>query len=374
MFKFGGSTIKSAQALVDICNIIAKSKDVSYIVVSATFNTTNELEEIAKATLQSKCQANDLADTLVFKHEKLTSDLHIQNFCQNYFLEIKSEIKNYIQQIHEENDCTPQIMDSIYSVGERLCSFIVSVYLKEILKYDCLHLDAREIIITNNNFSEATPLFGFIKKNVEELNETRKNKSIVTQGFIGRAQSGKTTTLGREGSDYTSSIIAWATKASKLVIWKDVGEIKSWDPKFRTNAHSILNLSYSEANCLTEAGAKVLFHRTMYPLQESKIPLEIRGIKNPGHIGTKISEKGCDKIFALVEIKKDEDKVLLSICGSLMLANQKISEIIDMVSRDVENFQIEVYKNNLITITSSLQKRNSLLEYLIEVVDQSFHL
>lgn len=373
VFKFGGSTIKNAQAFVDICNIISCSKDVSFIVVSATFNTTNELEEIAKSTLQSKCNALDLASTLIYKHEKLSEELNIHNFCENFFLEIKSELNSYIQLIHDQNNCSAQIMDSVYSLGERLCSFMIATYLQEIMKDDCMHLDAREIITTNNDYGEATPLFGFIEKNIQDFNTTRFNKKVVTQGFIGRSLSGQTTTLGREGSDYTSSIIAWATHASKLVIWKDVGEIKSWDPKFRTNAHTIDFLSYSEANSLTEAGAKVLFHRTMYPLQELKIPLEIRGIKNPNHLGTKISDKACNKLFALVELKKGEDKVSLSICGSSLLTNPKVFEVISIISGDLENFQIEVFKNNLITITSSLQKRNSLIEYLIELVDQSFH-
>lgn len=371
VFKFGGSTIKSAQALIEICEIIKNSKDLSYVVVSATFNTTNELEEIARQTLQSKCRANDLIDSLIFKHETLTKDLGLFDTCHPFFEIVKDELIQYTNAILDSLEISKEIMDSVYSLGERICSFLIATYLNEKLNFKCLHLDARQVIKTSNSFNEATPLFGIIKEKISSFEDERSGQVVITQGFIGKTLDGRTTTLGREGSDYTASIIAWAINASKLVIWKDVGEIKSWDPKFQSGAHTISNLSYSEANRLTEAGAKVLFHRTMNPIEEKKIPLEIRGIKNPSHLGTKISTTSFGKIFALVESPL-QDKSIFSICGNGVFDNSKILSLIHEIESGSQELSILSYRFDLLSIEVNSHKRNYLLDLLIQVVDESF--
>lgn len=373
VFKFGGSTIKSASALEQIAQIILNSKNLAYVIVSATFNTTNELEEIAKAALQSECRANDLKNDLIEKHQKLIADLGL---CQETAVRVeafKDELNSYIKEIASKNEISKGIMDRVYSIGERYCSSILFQYLDKLSPNKFLHLDAREVITTNSSFGEATPLFGIIENKLKKYEQSRGMKTVITQGFIGQDQQKRTTILGREGSDYSASIFAWAIKASKIVIWKDVGGILSWDPKLKENPFPIKKLSFDEVNTLTYAGAKVLFHRTMYPLKERNIPLEIKGINAPEKIGTVISAESHGSLFGLVEVNDLNSQSLISLCGNNLIENKIIDDaLIESINQN--EIEVDFFSNNLLSVKTSLQKRSFVLNAFDKLILKANHL
>ncbi|EQC46586.1 amino acid kinase family protein [Bacteriovorax sp. Seq25_V] len=346
-----------------IADIIVNSLDLRFVVVSATYNSTNELEEIANAATKSTCHSKDLIASFLFKHESLARELEVLNFCQASFEQFKLEAINYCDQIHESLEVSSELMDALYSLGERFSSVILYSFLKEKLHHEVEHLDARNVITTNTRFRDATPLFGIIERNLTNLDKT---KVYITQGFIGKTIDGRTTTLGREGSDYTASILAWAIKATRLIIWKDVGGILSWDPKIHDGAYKLSEISYDEATLLTEAGAKVLFHRTMNPLKERSIPLEVKGVYAPTEHGSVISNKPHGKILGLVETKK-QDYSLLSICGNKLISNASINQLIET---EINN--LHEYNDNLATFKINSQRRDSLLEKIVQIVTHSF--
>lgn len=369
VYKFGGSTIRSADALRSISDIIINSKDLSYVVVSATFNTTNELEEIAKVSLQSVCRAKDHLDTLNLKHTKIAKELNCLTFCKDEFNKLFKEAAIYISQINDEMKLSDKMMDSVYSLGERYSSVLLYSYIKNVLNFNISHVDARELITTNADFKNATPLFGLLENKVLEHARSQSSVPVITQGFIGRSLNGETTTLGREGSDYTASILAWAIKASKIVIWKDVGGIMTWDPKLKSSPKLLHNISYDEAQILTECGAKVLFHRTMNPLRERNIPLEVKGIQNPELEGTIISKNKNGSILGIVEEDIGSNKVLIWLCGNDFLTNQNIlNKIIQFKSN--QEIEIHNFSNQTIGLKVNKQIKASLVADLSELVFQ----
>jgi len=364
VYKFGGSTIRSATALRMIADIIVNSLDLKFVVVSATYNSTNELEEIARASVKSLCNAKDLISSFLFKHEALAKELDVLSFCKDHFAQLRNEAEEYSKRINEDLEVRPILMDGLYSLGERFSSIILYSYIKNHLHHHYVdHLDAREVIVTNDRFRDATPLFGFIEKRVASLDPS---KVYITQGFIGKTLAGDTTTLGREGSDYTASILAWALRASRLVIWKDVGGILSWDPKIYDGAFKLKNISYDEATLLTENGAKVLFHRTMNPLKERSIPLEVKGVYSPHEHGSIISSASHGKILGVVEQKSIEYSKL-SICGHDLIENQAIIELIK-----IEEAALDEFSNQVVAFKVNLQKRDDLLAQIVALVSLSF--
>ncbi len=285
VYKFGGSSIKSATTIKEIAELICHCPNDALVVLSATYNSTNELEEIYHS--ESHLQ-EDLIKVFFDKHNSIISELGLNLSLEH----IKAELCESLL-----NDSGADTLDSIYCIGERTSTAILSSYLTKLGK-DHHHADARDFITTNTDFNSAKVLF---KNTKEKCRQLTKHKLVITQGFIGRTLDGKTSTLGREGSDYSAAIFAWALEdVSELIIWKDVRGIYGHDPKVLSNAPLISALSYRQTNLLTNKGAKILFHRTMNPLIEKGLPLIVKSVFHPEETGTRISaeERGAFKAIS----------------------------------------------------------------------------
>lgn len=282
--KFGGSSVKDASAIKRVAKIIFQSKP-SLVVLSATYNTTNELENLAQATEDKK---DELCIDLQEKHLRIADDLGVLKSSKGLIAQLISKARTLSLNIN------PESMDELYSIGERLSSQILYEYLKS-QNHDCEFIDARNLIKTDETYTHAEPDIGKITQSCEEFHSLFGNRLIVTQGFIGQSPEGKTTTLGREGSDYTAALLAEGFGADQVIIWTDVEGVATFDPRICNEAKFIEKMSYEQAAILANNGAKVLFPRTMAPVERIGIPLYVRSTFKPELVGTCISEQKCDK-------------------------------------------------------------------------------
>lgn len=330
--KFGGTSLADAGAIRQSAKV-AIDNDASLIVVSAAGKTTNELVALADELLTKpsvsllkniesiKSQHQKIAGGLnlsksaveaLDKELKKLNDLVLSIIDKDYSAVLKEiypttrhiyrqRLKQIPSMLDPSSFGTPahkrqskQVYDHILSFGERLSSILIADTLDQSGKKTKI-IDARKVIKTDNNHKYATPKTSEIKKQAEKilLPQISAGKTVVTQGFVGRAADGSTTTLGRGGSDYSAALFAEALKADELQIWSDVSGIATADPRLVKNAHSINNLTFQEAAELATAGAKILYPKTITPLRRSGIPVLVGNTFEPNLPGTKI-EKTTD--------------------------------------------------------------------------------
>lgn len=331
IYKFGGSSIKSATTIKQIADLIIKCPNDCLVVLSATYNSTNELEDIFETS------NGDLVDAFFNKHQVIISELEISTDLSDF----RDELEGYLSQ-----EKSKALLDCVYSIGERVSTRILSDYLTGLDINNHL-ADARQYITTNRNFNEAKVLFKNTKDKCHSLNQ---HKLIITQGFIANTLEGETTTLGREGSDYSAAIFAWALdEVRELVIWKDVKGIYGHDPKVLEKAPLIPNLSYRQTKLLTNKGAKILFHRTMNPLIEKNLPLIVKSVFYPDESGSCISEGEVSKLVAISTQAISDEKSLLTIFGldyQVNLLDANISYELDENNDDY--FTLKVKQQDLV--------------------------
>lgn len=287
VFKFGGASICHAEGVKNVTQIIDRYKDQELlIVVSAMGNTTNTLEALAKAYFQGKKEE-------MWTHYQSIRNFHEQLLHQLFEDEshaIYDDVNNFFVEIdwiieEEPQDTYDYLYDQIVSIGELLSSRIVEAYLRS-QKISSVWIDARNYIHTDNNYQEGKVDWEKTEQRIcEGLPTLLQEHVLVTQGFIGSTSENFTTTLGREGSDYSAAIFASCLGAAQLTIWKDVPGVLNADPKWFDSTELIPELSYLDAIELTYYGATVIHPKTIKPLQNKGIPLHVRSfvdLKNQG--------------------------------------------------------------------------------------------
>ena len=306
VYKFGGASVKDAEGVRNVACILQAESDVNLmIVISAMGKTTNALEKIVNAYYNGDTPS---LDSIKKYHFDIMNQLFERNHpiydkVNNLFVEIEWVIEDAPTSTYAYE------YDQIVSVGELLSTTIISAYLNE-CGFTNHWLDARGIIRTDNTFRNARVDWDLTESQIQK--EVNKGLPILTQGFIGCTSENFTTTLGREGSDFTAAILAHAAQAEEVVIWKDVPGILNADPRFFEDAQRLDSLSYAEAIELAYFGAKVIHPKTIQPLKDKKIPLRVRTFVDSSTDGTLVSEDSEIKPFLPFFIVK-ENQVLLSI-------------------------------------------------------------
>lgn len=318
--KFGGSSVRDASAMLRCSQIIEGNPLIKMVVISATQNTTNQLEFIAKAaTSGDRSTLDSLINELVHRHAVIGHELYASPQAMAQMHAIFDELKGLCDVVTQEKNCSPKTMDQIYSIGERVSSLLVCDLLKLRLANKRVELlDARKIIKTNSDFQRAEPQIDLISLHAKELLCERliDDSVIVTQGFIGEDLLGNTTTLGREGSDYSAALLGEALDASLVQIWTDVAGVASSDPRMVKEAKFISTLSYDEATALASLGAKVLFPTTLAPTKRKDIPVFVGSSLDPQAGGTIIT-KMQDPMFRLkaVSLLQKKEYYIVSFVG-----------------------------------------------------------
>jgi len=339
--KFGGSSVRNGEAMLFSSSVIENQSEIGFSIISATYQTTNQLEQLVKLAIASPSFDQVLLElnTLHLKHKNIAEELYSSREVYSFINAEFEQLQASLQIIFEERKCSPAMMDRVYAVGELVASFIFFDLLKlRLPDREVEFLDARELMITNADFNKAQPLLEEIKARVDlKIVKGCPQKLYVTQGFIGKTPEGETTTLGREGSDYSAALFGEALDASEIQIWTDVEGVFNFDPRVVTNASVIRKLNYKQATLLAENGAKVLFERTLDPALRKNIPVFVGNSKKPHAGGTIIS--------SLTLREYDSTKKPPMVLGMAALKNEYQWIVTFVFSQDAKTINIQERKN-----------------------------
>ncbi|RYY37127.1 MAG: aspartate kinase [Sphingobacteriaceae bacterium] len=312
VFKFGGASVKNAEGIINLARVVKRyESEQLLIVVSAMGKTTNALEKLAKAYASQTDDVHAIYDEIKGYHLNIVSELFevgdsIFDEVENTFVEIDWMIE---EEPHDDYDF---IYDQIVSIGELVSTRIVNAYLNK-AGLTSRWLDVRGYIHTDNTYREGTVQWDKTCKSIQQDVPTMLQKGIVvTQGFLGGTSENFTTTLGREGSDYTASIFASCLEAKSVTTWKDVPGVLNADPKLFTDTVKFDELSYNEAIEMTYYGATVIHPKTIKPLQNAGIPLYVKSFTQPEAEGTVIKKDGQNSFIKPVIIVK-QNQVMISV-------------------------------------------------------------
>ena len=282
VFKFGGASVKDADSVRNVATILQNhSPEKLVVVVSAMGKTTNALEKILNAWYENDERLETFIAELINYHQKIIMELfpdkkHPAHFKTDLLF---GELEGYLgspTSLNYDYD-----YDQVVSFGELISTTIVSEFLTS-EGLNCRWFDVRELVHTDNTWREGKVNWEKTEKQIREkvsafLDQSESSPAIaLTQGFMGASPAGDTTTLGREGSDYTAAIFAYALQADEMVIWKDVPGLLNADPKYFSRTEKLASISYREAIELSYYGATIIHPKTIKPLQNKDIPLRIK--------------------------------------------------------------------------------------------------
>jgi aspartate kinase len=310
VYKFGGASVKDSEGIRNLTKIVAEESDNLVIVISAFGKTTNALEKVLKAWISGKEDYPVLLDEVYVSHLSVISDLFGQESEAKKKIDLSfSLLRDYLMtSSRAEYDFE---YDQIVCYGEIWSTIVVSEFLKSNFS-DVRWYDIRAHLLTDDRYRDANVLWYESTRKLQNIFNFRQERIYVTQGFIGGTVTGYTTTLGREGSDYTAAIIGNILDASEVIIWKDVPGILNADPKWLPDASKLDEISYKEAVEMSFSGAKVIHPKTIKPLHNKSIPLNVRSFINPHECGTIIKADATLRKILPVFIKKEE-QLLVSI-------------------------------------------------------------
>ncbi len=310
VYKFGGASVKDASGLRNLAKIVSKEPDNLIVVVSAFGKTTNSLEKVLEVWLAGDKTFISLLDEVYAYHLSVIADLFSPGSAVKRKLDASfALLRNYL--LTSNTGIYDYNYDQVVSYGEIWSTIIVAEFLKE-NSLDAEWCDIRENLLTDETYRDANILWDESNTKLHSTFDFSKKKIYVTQGFIGSTVAGDSTTLGREGSDYTAAILANVFDAGCVVVWKDVPGILNADPKWLPGARKMDEISYKEAVEMSFSGAKVIHPKTIKPLHNKNIPLIVKSFLTPDEDGTVIWADATLKEVMPVFIKK-ESQILISI-------------------------------------------------------------
>lgn len=311
VYKFGGASVKDASGVRNVCSIIASANDNLVVVVSAMAKTTNALERVLAAYLDGR--SNDLdseLQTLRAFHANVIEELFAEPAQQLFEVDALLEGLRYFLKVNVKRDYD-FCYDQVVSVGELLSTKIVAAYLAS-QKIDAEWVDVRTILKTDSTYRDANVNFETSGELFRSAIDFSEHRIFLTQGFIGSNHKGFSTTLGREGSDYTAAIIANLLAGESVTIWKDVPGVLNADPRIFDNTVHLPSVSYKQAIELAFYGAQIIHPKTIKPLQNRSIPLFVRSFVEPDAAGTVVAAS-IAKIDAVPVYILKQNQTLISI-------------------------------------------------------------
>jgi aspartate kinase len=370
--KFGGTSVQDAEAMTRLAQIIkARIKKQPVVVASAMGKTTNQLLEVAQTAAKGKRQeALDLLTKIKEKHLKEAQRMGIATTEDSVFETLHAsfkEMRDLVKGLAALGELTPRIMDAMASYGERLSTLI----LAQVLENEGIPaqlMDARECIVTDDNYTRAAPIFDLTDAEiVKHLRPVIKaGKVPVFQGFIGRTREGVTTTIGRGGSDYSASIVGAALDADDIQIWTDVDGIMTTDPRMVKEARRIKAISFDEAAELAYFGAKVLHPATIIPAVRKKIPVHVLNSYKPEQEGTLITDEAppCENPVKAIAYKSGITVVNVTSTRMLMAYGflKKIFEIFEHYK-----VPVDVVSTSEVSVSLTVDETSALWDIVTEL-------
>jgi aspartate kinase len=372
VFKFGGASVKDADGVKNVAEVLKQFPNEKLcVVISAMGKTTNALERLTKAFFYKTENAEEILEEIKQAHYII---------CKNLFTStshpIYTDLENTFVELHWAIEDEPTHgydfeYDQIVSIGEVVSTKIVSAYLNDI-GITNKWMDARGLIQTDNTYREGKVDFELTEALVKTQIEPQliNHRIVVTQGFIGGTSENFTTTLGREGSDYTASILAYCLNAENVTIWKDVPGVLNADPKWFTKTKKIDELTYQDAIELTYYGATVIHPKTIKPLQNKQIPLYVKSFLNPKESGTVIKD-GENRLNIPSYIFKI-NQVLISIQPKdfSFIAEDNLSDIFELFSK--HGVKINLMQLSAISFSVCCDDDAEKIKLLVSELQQTF--
>jgi aspartate kinase len=374
VFKFGGASVKNAEAIQNVSKILSLySTEKRLVVISAMGKTTNALEEIVQALWEKNASTYKyLVEETYNFHLKILNQLFKE---QHYAVHQEVEsvfdfLRNKIDQPISDNFDFEY--DQIVSLGEILSTLIVDAYLRE-EGHLSIWADARKLIRTDRQYRDSNVDWS---KTQELINERliplyKSAKLVVTQGFIGHTSEGFTTTLGREGSDYTAGILAYCTDAKSVTIWKDVPGMLNADPKWFDDTVKLEQISFKEAIELAYYGASVIHPKTIKPLQNKQISLYVKSFIDPSAAGTVIqSSMDYDHLIPSFIFKLDQ--VLFSITPKdfSFIVEENLSDIFETLSKS--GIKINLMQNSALSFSFAVDQQKINIEKVLNLFKDKY--
>jgi aspartate kinase len=373
VFKFGGASIKDAESIKNVAGIIKNNlKDNPLIIISAAGKTTNALEKVVNEYFNNSGSAFEALEDVKKMHYDIIIDLFDSEHA-----DLTAEINDMfvdIEWILEETavGSYDQTYDQIVCLGELLSTKIVSTYLNTI-GIQSNWLDVRDCILTDNNYRDANidweETTKRIKKTVPSL---MKNALLVTQGFLGNTSENFTTTLGREGSDFTAAIFSYCLDATSMTIWKDVAGVLNADPRIFQNATLLKEISYGEAIEMTYYGAQVIHPKTLQPLKNKNIPLFVKSFLQPENEGTVVSDKET-KDYPPVFVVKENQALLNFYSKSFNFVDEiKFSKLFDAFAR--HKIKVNMTQNTALSFSVCVNNDERKMKALFEELEKEYNI
>lgn len=371
VFKFGGASVKDAASIKNVLEITNTFKEEQLIiVVSAMAKTTNHLEKIVDLYTSGADAFEELEKIKQFHYrvaaELFEKPLELQTSLNDTFVEIEWLLEEPME------DSYDYVYDQIVSVGELLSTQIVAAYFKA-NDLDTEWVDARDLILTDNIYREGWVQWEETthrtKKRLEPILES--GKKVITQGFIGSTSENFTTTLGREGSDYSAAIFSYCLDAEEMVIWKDVPGVLTGDPRYFDHVTKLDRISYREAIEMTYYGAKVIHQKTIKPLQNKNIPLHVRSFVDPNGAGTMITSEVEENYPPIVSVERDQALIRISTKDFSFVAEHHMSFLFNKIA-DLR-IQVNLMQNTAISFVVCVNDSNDKVDQFIEFISDKFN-
>jgi len=374
VFKFGGASVKDASAVKNVAHILSLYKrEKVTVIISAMGKTTNATEAIVDALWnKEKSKFEDLVEERRNFHLQIMDELFVgkENLIYN-------EIATLFNQLKEKTNLPISFnynfeYDQIVSLGEIASTKIVTAYLQQ-ENINAKWVDARKIIRTNNTYREGNVDWEITNNLIQEnfIKSFENNDIQITQGFIGHTSEGFTTTLGREGSDYTAGIFAYCINAESVTIWKDVPGMLNADPKWFDNTIKLDKISFKEAIELSYYGATVIHPKTIKPLQNKGIPLYVKSFIQPKAEGTVIQESTkFDSLIPSFIFKMNQLYLSITPKDFSFIVEENLSDIFKRLSR--LNAKINLMQNSALSFSVVLDQDKIDIKALLEEFQSTY--
>jgi len=369
IYKFGGASVKDAKGVKNVAKVLQKvGYDDILIVISAMGKMTNAFENMTNAYYYKSDELPFLIDQVRAYHYEIATEL-FKDKKHKIFSEIELEFTAMTKfMISNKSTDYNYVYDQIVPVAELISTKIVSFYLNDIQIVNSW-IDVRNYIKTNNDYRDAKVDWNLTEQNIKA--NILKNTLYITQGFLAGEIKGNSSTLGREGSDYSAGIFAYCLDAESLTIWKDVEGVLNADPRYFKETELLRQISYTEAIELAFYGASVIHPKTLQPLQKKEIPLFVKSFIIPESNGTKVS-RGAHILpeTPCFIVKKEQILLSISSIDFSFIVERNISEIFDLLHK--YKMKVNLIQNSAISFSVCMDDKYNRFDELLDRLENKF--
>lgn len=369
IFKFGGASVKDADGVRNVVKVLREvGHENTLLVVSAMGKTTNAMEAVVNAYFKDKESVSVPLQEVIEYHNTILTGL-FPDQGHPIFRKTKAlfdEVKGFLAWNKSPN--YNFVYDQVIGYGELVSTTILSEYLNETGIANAW-LDVRNLIKTDSSYRDPAVDWEKTQRNVTNMVDAKKLN--ITQGFLGSDDNNFTTTLGREGSDYTAAILAYCLNAESVTIWKDVPGVLNADPRYFKETRLLNRISYLEAIELAFYGASVIHPKTLQPLQKKEIPLHVKSFVSPADPGTTVTKgAGIEPIVPCFIVKKDQVLMKLSSLDFSFIVEDSISELFKLLHD--HKMKVGLIQNSAISFSVCVDNKFGRLDELLNLLKSRF--